>query len=128
MAWKIFTDDTTRLLEKCLAWQSRRQEIIAGNIANLDTPGYRRKEMNFQEILHRQLQGGPEVRLASSHPAHVRERPPGAAGLVRDTEEAVDLDQEMVQMAENQLSYQASVQMVIKKLDQLRTVVEGDRR
>ena len=128
MAWKIFADETTQLLEKCLDWQSRRQEIIAGNIANLDTPGYRRKELNFQEILNQQLQGGPEVRLASSHPAHVRQRPPGALGPARDTGEAVDLDREMVQMAENQLSYQASVQMLIKKLDQLRAVVEGDRR
>jgi flagellar basal-body rod protein FlgB len=127
MSWNIFPERVMRLLEQTLTWRSRRQEIIAGNIANLDTPRYTRKELNFQKLLAAHLQGVPLVRLAATHAAHLTGKPAGAAGAVENTRSSVDLDQEMVQMAENQLGYQASVLMLNKKIDQIRSVLQGDR-
>jgi len=127
MSWDGFPDKVVQILEKSLFWQSRRQEILAGNLANLDTPRYRRKELDFRKVLTDQLRGVPEIRLAATHADHL----PGnrvPAGLVRDAGEGGDLDREMVHLAENQLAYQASVQMLIRKLDQVRTALEGDRR
>ena len=49
-----------------------------------------------------------------------------AAALVRDSDDPVNLDQEMVKLSTNQLEYQASVTMLMKKLGQLKTVIEGD--
>ena len=125
MSWDAFTDGAMRLLEKTLTWHTKNQEIISGNIANLDTPGYTRKEMDFQNILENYTRGNlMTVGLTTTNPGHL----PGSdveAGLVQESSEDVDLDKEMVHMAENQISYNTSVQMLIKKLSYLRTVIEG---
>ena len=128
MPWDIFNDDLVSLLEHSLSWRSRRHEVISGNVANLDTPNYTRKDLKFHDMLTSYLHGGPKVGLTSTHPTHIQKDRSNLAGLIQDSGNAVDIDREMVEMAENQLSYQASVQMLNKKLDALRTVIEGDRR
>lgn len=128
MSWDSFTDGAMRLLEKSLTWRARNQEIIAGNIANLDTPNYTRKDMDFQNILESYSKGNLlEVSLTQSNPGHLGGSDPSQA-LVQESSEDVDLDQEMVRMADNQISYNASVQMLIKKLDALRTVIDGGQK
>jgi flagellar basal-body rod protein FlgB len=125
MSWDAFTDGAMRLLEKTLTWRTRNQEVIAGNIANLDTPNYNRKDMDFQNILESYTRGNLiEVGLNTTNPGHLLGSGKDAA-LVQDTSQEVDLDQEMVRMSENQISYNVSVQMLIKKLDYLRTVIDG---
>jgi len=125
MSWGFLTDGAMRLLEKTLDWRVQNQEIIAGNIANLDTPNYTRKEMNFDNILSSYTQGNLQtVSLTQTDPGHLGGANPGA-GLVEETTDDVDLDQEIVRMSENQLSYQASVQMLIKKLNMLQSVIDG---
>lgn len=124
----IWSDRLLDLLERSLSWRSRGQEAISGNLANLDTPNFTRKELNFQEILASHLTKTPRIRLIATHPIHLGQSSREGAALVRDTGEKVDLDREMVRLAENQLAYQATVQMLIKKLDGLRAVLEGDRR
>ena len=119
----LFLDGTLKLLEKSLSWHSQGQAIIAGNLANLDTPNYTGKEVNFKGVLQDHLQGRPGIQLAASHPQHLQ----GSgveSGLTRDTNESPDLDQEMVNLSLNQLGYQTSVTMLIKKLDQIKTVLE----
>lgn len=128
MAWNAFTDGAMRLLENTLTWRTRHQEVIAGNIANLDTPGYNRKDMDFKQILNSYSQGNlQEVNLTLTNPGHLPGAEPGA-GLIQETWEPVDLDQEIVRMAENTISYQTSVQMLIKKLNFLKSVIDGDGR
>jgi flagellar basal-body rod protein FlgB len=123
----LFPDGTLHLLEKSLAWRSQGQSVIAGNLANLETPDYTGKEVNFQGVLKDYLQGRTGIKLAVSNPQHLRGSPVDS-GLLLDTHEPVDLDQEMVNLSVNQLGYQTSVTMLTKKLDQIRTVIEGDRR
>jgi flagellar basal-body rod protein FlgB len=128
MSWGAFTDGAMRLLEKTLNWRARNQEIIAGNVANLDTPNYTRKEMDFQHILESYSRGNlMELNLAQTNPNHLGGANPSQA-LVHETSEEVDLDQEIVRMSENQISYNASVQMLIKKLENLRAVIEGGQK
>jgi len=127
MSWDIFHDDLMDILKNSLTWGSRRHEVIAGNVANLDTPHYTAKDLDFNNILTSYLNGSPQIHLTSTHPRHI----PGNRqhfGFIQDTGKEVDIDREMVAMAENQLSFQASVQMLSKKLDALRTVIEGDPR
>ncbi|MGQ9687339.1 MAG: flagellar basal body rod protein FlgB [Desulfobaccales bacterium] len=124
MSGDFLSDSISRLLEKSLSWRNRCHQIIAGNLANLETPYYTRKELNFQEVLKAHLQGRDGIILATTHPQHFP-KSGSETGLVRDTEAPVDLDQEMVNLSLNQLGYQTSVTMLRKKLDQLRTVIEG---
>jgi len=124
MPGDLFADSTLHLLEKSLSWQNRTQEIIAGNLANLETPNYTRKEVDFQGVLKDYLQG-TSVKLAATHAQHLQGSGLAAA-LVRDSDDPVNLDQEMVGLSTNQLEYQASVTILMKKLGQLKTVIEGD--
>ena len=122
MADNLLLDGTLRLLEKSLSWRSQGQAIISGNLANLETPNYTRKEVNFQGVLKDYVQGRPPIRLASTNPRHLLGSPV-ERGLVEDKNEPVDLDQEMVNLSVNQLGYQTSVTMLNKKFDQLKTVI-----
>jgi len=125
MSWGAISDVTMRLLEKTLDWRVQNQETIAGNIANLDTPNYTRKEMDFDQILNNYNRGNLQtVSLTQTNPGHIGGGDKGL-GLVEETGESVDLDQEVVRMSENQLSYAASTQMLIKKLTMLQSVIDG---
>ena len=83
----LFLDGTLKLLEKTLTWHSQGQAIIAGNLANLDTPNYTRKEVNFKGVLKDQLEGRPGIKLAASNPHHLQGSPVDS-GLARETREA----------------------------------------
>jgi flagellar basal-body rod protein FlgB len=122
MADILLLDNTLRLLEKSLSWRSQGQAIISGNLANLETPNYKRQDVNFQGVLKDYVQGRPPIRLASTNPRHLLGSPV-ERGLVEETDEPVDLDQEMVKLSVNQLGYQTSVTMLNKKFDQLKTVI-----
>ncbi len=114
-----------RLLEKSLDWRVQNQQVIAGNIANLDTPQYTRKEMDFDNILSGYTRGNLQtVGLSTTQQGHLGAGNADAAP-VQDTGGDVDLDQEIVRMSENQLAYTASVQMLVKKLNDLQTVISG---
>jgi flagellar basal-body rod protein FlgB len=126
MPGDLFADSTLHLLEKSLSWHNRGQEIIAGNLANLETPNYTRKEVDFKGVLKGYLQG-TGIKLAATQAQHLQGSGLAAA-LVRDSDDPVDLDREMVSLSTNQLEYQASVTMLIKKLGQLKTVIEGDNQ
>ncbi len=118
----LMLDSTTRLLEKSLTWRSQGQAIISGNLANLETPHYKRKEVNFQGVLKDYTQGRPLIKLAATNPQHLQGSPVERS-LIQETDDPVDLDQEMVNLSVNQLGYQTSVTMLNKKIDQLKTVI-----
>jgi flagellar basal-body rod protein FlgB len=118
----LLLDGTSKLLEKTLSWRSQGQAIISGNLANLDTPNFTGKEVNFKGVLKDHLRGRQGINLAVSDPRHLKGSPV-EGGLVRETQEAPDLDQEMVNLSLNQLGYQTSVAMLTKKLEQLKTVI-----
>jgi flagellar basal-body rod protein FlgB len=122
MADNLLIDGTLRLLEKSLSWRSQGQAIISSNLANLETPNYTRQEVDFQGVLKDYVQGRPPIRLASTNPQHLLGSP-AERGLVEETDEPVDLDQEMIKLSVNQLGYQTSATMLNKKFDQLKTVI-----
>jgi len=112
------------LLDKALGLRSRRQEIIAGNLANIDTPNYSRKELDFEATLASYLTTRGAGQLAQTDPRHL-----GGGGdwgqTLEDTDADVDIDREMVRLTQNTLQYQATVQMLIRKLDSLKTALDG---
>jgi len=84
--------------------------------------------MNFDKILKSYSRGViQEVGLNTTGKGHLPGSDPSRA-LVEDTGDDVDLDREMVQMSTNFLSFQASTQMLIKKLDTLRSAIDGGQK
>jgi flagellar basal-body rod protein FlgB len=69
-------------LRRTLGLASARQVVAAGNLANGNTPGYKAREVDFDETLDRQLGG---VRIATTNARHI-EQPGGAGGAMATRE------------------------------------------
>ncbi len=85
------------------AWM--RQTLLTNNIANADTPGYQRQDVNFEATLKSAMSGGES-------PAQVQFTPEAQQGSATANGNGVDVDQESAQLAENGLDYQALTQVL----------------
>lgn len=130
---RIFADRAFTTINAWLDGLVQRREAIAENIANIDTPGYQRKDVTFESALLREL-GSARRRLTVTNPRHVA-IPPGAGGLTLQSAQrltssrldanTVDIDQEMVLLFETQARYQAAANAIGHKIAQLRNVIRG---
>jgi flagellar basal-body rod protein FlgB len=130
---------TFQLLENALRAAQLRQAVYANNIANMDTPGFKRSDVQFETLLQEALQSAPDA-LSTTDTAGSA-LPTGwnwsAALAVQpvvttDTETSVDnngnnvdVDAEMARLAENQVRYNALLQDVKSRFDRLRSAIEG---
>lgn len=109
MGIKVF-DQTYEALAKALDLRSQNQNIIASNIANADTPGYQAQELSFEKAMGKALESNDDV-------AQVRgEIHNQINNVVREDGNTVDRDAEMVNLAQNQLLFDAAADLVKKKL------------
>ena len=102
-------------MDRSMTLASRRMELIAGNLANLDTPGYRTRDFEFHEALKSALQGlpGQSLPLARTHPGHMgpttgQGNPAAqevATGQERNDGNNVNLDRETMLLSRTQGAY-----------------------
>lgn len=97
-------DSTQQSLELGLQGTSFRQRALAQNLANINTPGYRRVDVDFHAQLKAEMARTPQNELAN--PDFQIEHPPGDTPVRLDGN-TVDVDQESAFIAENALEYQA---------------------
>ncbi len=128
-------DPTIGALNTSLNLRLTNQNVISSNIANADTPGYKAKTMEFEGALRSALGAGgglhPEV-TSGKHIAHgpndavdpeIYDDPNGVESLDGNT---VDRAHEMAKMSENQLLFDASAEMLKRKLGMLKyAITEG---
>jgi flagellar basal-body rod protein FlgB len=111
--------DTTQLgLERAVAGASMRQATLAGNIANANTPGYQRRDVDFHSALSAAMQGG---RGAVDQVAFKPETDAGAA--MRADGNSVDIDVESAKLASNALEYEALVAVTRGRIDVLESAM-----
>jgi flagellar basal-body rod protein FlgB len=128
---------TVGLLKKVLDLRVQNQQVIAANIANADTPGYAPARLEFEKDLQRAL-GSQGSSGRTGHPNHLPPsgegvdkvegrviRSPDASGI--GDRNGVEVDQEMIALAENQIMYEAATQMLSKKLGLLKYVIQDGR-
>ena len=108
------------------AWQ--RNEAISNNIANVDTPGYKRQDVAFESVLQQAL-GNNRYESMDDKVANVDlSRLRGRAYLdyanysYRLDGNNVDIENENVMLAENQLKYQGLISSINQAFTQLKTV------
>jgi flagellar basal-body rod protein FlgB len=132
---KLF-DATTARLERAMDVRLVRHNVLASNVANVDTPGYAPKDLDFRaafaEIAAAGGATGPTTGMRETDARHIGGAGEGGAGLVRVVDVAgesptldgnrVDLDATMAHLAENGIQYGASARAVSKKLAILRYV------
>jgi flagellar basal-body rod protein FlgB len=107
-------------------------KIIASNIANVDTPGYKSKDLKFQQMLSDNLDG---LQLKRTHAKHITDAPAGlqAAEVVespnagRPDGNNVNIDEEMLKLTENNIKYNVAVQLLSKKMRQIQTAISQSK-
>ncbi|MBW2649213.1 MAG: flagellar basal body rod protein FlgB [Deltaproteobacteria bacterium] len=117
---------TIEMLSAVLDFRSERHKVIASNIANIDTPNYRPKDIVFKEELEAIIGNGTGITMARTREKHLSERsnPVDRAGFeVVDSGERVDLDSEMAKLTENNLMHNLTVELLARKFRGLNTVL-----
>jgi flagellar basal-body rod protein FlgB len=115
---KLF-DNTLTLLQRALDVRLQRQNLLSSNAANIDTPGFKEKELDFDRAMQGVLAAGDADGRDVAVRAATHEVDGALAGL---DENSVDLDRTMTAMAENGLQYGAATRAVGKKLAILKYV------
>ena len=125
----------TVALKKGLEAWALRQRAHAHNIANAETPGYRRVVVDFEAKLMESLQHCEE-QLTQTDPEHL----PGDLSDLQNLEpqvsrepidpngngiNGVDMDREMAEMAETQLRYMTGVELLKRRYEGLKAVIRG---
>lgn len=125
---KGLTDATIGALNQNLNLRLQNQNVISSNIANADTPGYKAKTMSFEHAMRDALNLTENVKLETDSPEHVGSRGPEAIeadvyddpnGVEALDGNTVDRANEMAKMKENEILYNASIEMLRKKLGML---------
>jgi flagellar basal-body rod protein FlgB len=124
-----------QLLEKSLDASTMRQRTIANNIANVDTPYFKRSEVSFESLLQEKMGSLPALQGYRTDARHfsfgnttqqvIPQITVDEAGIMNNNLNNVDMDTEMSQMAENQLAYNTEIQQVNHELKYLRTAIKG---
>ena len=116
-------DNITSLLSNFLDVQSRRSEIVAGNLANADTPGYVAKELDFADFLRdaasESLSPSGGKSLNTSGPRVVDQQ----ATMIGLDGNTVDAGREMSTLAEAGMKYLEGTQLLQMRLRTLRTAI-----
>lgn len=129
----------TKIVEKALDGTWLRNEAIAQNLANIDTPGYKRKTVNFEEHLNKAL----DERSFKGNMTHPRHIPIGRSQVEKTTLKIsedhssssvrldgnnVDIENEMAAMAKNTIQYNTLIQSLSGRFKALKTVINEGRR
>jgi flagellar basal-body rod protein FlgB len=120
----IFQTDTYQLARKLLDASALRQEAIASNIANADTPGYRRLEVapNFATELRTRMETGKLSSADSLTPSLVQDT---HARTVRPDGNTVEMEGELLEMNRNTVEYDYLTDLVSRNIKQMKLAITG---
>ncbi|WP_077615073.1 flagellar basal body rod protein FlgB [Caenibacillus caldisaponilyticus] len=115
-------------LEKALDRADLTQRVIAQNIANVDTPGYKAKTVAFRNVLQSAFQAR---RTDPRHFAFSTDSDDGARVVtdwtttIQNNGNNVDIDKEMLNLATDQIAYQAYSEAISRKFNEWNIVLKG---
>jgi flagellar basal-body rod protein FlgB len=114
---------TYSYLEKSLDIAKQQHAFISSNIANIDTPRYKAREVDFKTTLKNAMEGS-SVFLTRTNERHIG----GAAdemGYVMSTRDhgPIDLDIEMSKLAQNNLKYRMAVEALVRKATKMKSIL-----
>ncbi|PKM77656.1 MAG: flagellar basal body rod protein FlgB [Firmicutes bacterium HGW-Firmicutes-15] len=138
---KIFNSKTQIILNKAMDSASARTDVIANNIANVDTPGFKRSELIFEEKLNQILDsqantGNDKLRTTNKRHIQIGQAPMDLEGFepeirkledlsYRNDENNVDIDVENANMTKNKVFYDSMAQSMSNEIKLLRMAITG---
>lgn len=137
----VTNDQTLQLLAKSLDALSARQAAISNNIANVETPNYKAIDVAFENSLRKAIRQNESLALTRTDPKHMDRNGNTAQQLqklepqpytrtqtsMRKDGNNVDVETEMVQLAETAMRYEALTVLASKKLALMRLVAQESR-
>ncbi|AHG22043.1 flagellar biosynthesis protein FlgB [Chania multitudinisentens RB-25] len=131
-------DTALRFGQEALNLRAQRQEILAANIANADTPGYQARDIDFASQLHNVMRqertNGRGMGLSLTSTRHIpvqNLQPPALDLLFRVPDQpamdgnTVDMDRERTHFADNSLKYQADLTLINGQIKGMLSVLQG---
>ncbi|ENC8058791.1 flagellar basal body rod protein FlgB [Escherichia coli] len=131
-------DAALRFQQEALNLRAQRQEVLAANIANADTPGYQARDIDFASELKKVMQRGRDatsvVALTMTSTKHIPAQaltPPSAELQYRIQDQpsldgnTVDMDRERTQFADNSLQYQMSLSALSGQIKGMMNVLQS---
>ena len=128
-------DSTISGLNAAMNFRLANQNVISSNIANADTPGYKAQKLEFEDSLRNALEISGRLQMEASDPEHFGKADPGHIdpeiydspnGVVNQDGNSVDRNVEAVELASNQMQYDAAAEILKRKLGLLKySIAEG---
>lgn len=133
------------LMTQRMNWLGRRQEVLALNVANSDTPGYLPKDVkpaDFGKILRQYQPAAPKVMpvraLTVTHPNHIQQRtqvpdariytPTPAKEDIKSSGNAVVLEDQLMQVGKTMMDYQLTTRLYRRTVAMIRTAIGRNGR
>jgi flagellar basal-body rod protein FlgB len=107
-------DSTSLVLQKAMSGAAMRQSVLSSNMANANTPGYVRRDVDFSDQLRDAMADGSDISSVEFSPT-VDEN-----AVLRADGNGVDVDAEAAAIAQNELHYESLVSVSAARLDILR--------
>ena len=105
------------LLTRALDLTAQRQALVSQNLANIDTPGYQSRDLDFARELQRAMTSGNVEMTPVARPV---------PGLIdRPDGNNVSIDRESLLMAQNQLQFQTEVALLHSEMNRLQSAISG---
>jgi len=102
----------------------KRNQTINENIANVDTPGYKRKDISFENYLEKAIKTTDSNNLSQLNRVRPRVYTDNSHLSYRKDGNNVDVDTEMVSLAENQVRYNTMISQLNYSFERLKTVIK----
>lgn len=136
---RMFTG-STEVMTKAMDALSLRQRAIAENIANADTPNYKRVEVSYEAQLHEAATGasGPSLQLRTTMPGQIRIGGPQSleefqaqvtritGTTMRNDGNNVDPEAEMAHLAQTNVTYDALADLMKRRMTLLHSIIRGN--
>jgi flagellar basal-body rod protein FlgB len=124
MLANMFNSTTIPVLEQVVNFAQARHQVLAGNIANLDTPGYRTRDLSsdaFESNLRQAIESRDQQQANSLAPPPENLDPfapvkAGLEGILRHDDDNVGLEQQLMEIAKNQMQHNLAMTILNNQL------------
>ena len=135
MTDKLSFSKTFNLLEKAMSVSKQRHSLLTSNVANLDTPGFKAKDLDFKAAMTKALNAGQPMDLAKTTSGHMGPAPGSLSDADVFEEEGewngynwMNVDRVMTKLTENNLIYKTAAEALLRKIAIMKEVLrEGGR-
>lgn len=115
------------IMNKAIEASWQRQELLTNNVVNIDTPGYKRKDLNFEKVLTAEVNKSQNMHQVDVDKLYGEILSPYSNFSHRIDGSNVDIDWEMAEVAKNKIKYDALVTQTSRHLQRMKSVISNIR-